>query len=97
MSRAGIDKTFGFEQRYEERTDDEGMRQKVETYYRKRFSNGAYAIVCAADGEDEMRDDNFHVLFVDEKKNIRREQDVVSPIGGKFFIDNALEMDKNSK
>ncbi|MBQ9364163.1 MAG: hypothetical protein IJT82_00165 [Schwartzia sp.] len=97
MSYDGIDKTFGFEQRYEKRTDDQGMRNKVETYYRKKFPNGAYAIACPADGEDEMRDDNFHVLFVDEAKGIRREQDVVSPIGGKFFIDNALEMDKNMK
>lgn len=86
-----LEDTFSFKLGFDKRKDEQGR-----LYYKKTYKFGEYALVKPLDGQ-EIADDAFHVEYHNEALNIFKEMDCTSPIGGEFFLSNALEMAKNQK
>jgi len=87
-----LDDTFCFKLGFDKKKDEKGR-----VYYKKTYGDGAYALVTALEGQDDIADDAFHVAYHNEPLNVLMENDCESPMGGEFFLSNALEMTKNMK
>lgn len=90
-----LDEVFGFKLRFRRRDDDKGLNPQRQVYYRRDYGAGVTAFVTPLDGEDAPRDEAFRLTFRDENKDVLMVKDCTSPMGGEFFLNNALEMTKN--
>lgn len=92
-----LDDIFAFKLRFKRREDDKGLHPVREVYYRRDYAPGVSAFVTPISGASAPTDEAFCLTFRDENKNVLMEKDCTSPMGGEFFLNNALEMTKNQK
>ena len=83
-----LDDVFVFKLRFRRREDDKGLNPVREVYYRRDYAPEVTAL---------PEDGAFRLTFRDENRNVLMEKDCTSPMGGEFFLNNALEMTKNQK
>ena len=92
-----LDDIFVFKLRFKRRDDDKGLHPVREVYYRRDYAPGVSAFVTPISGASSPTDEAFRLTFRDENKDVLMEKDCTSPMGGEFFLNNALEMTKNQK
>ena len=92
-----LDDVFVFKLRFRRREDDKGLTPVREVYYRRDYAPGVTAFVTPLPGAASPEDGAFRLTFRDENRDVLMEKDCTSPMGGEFFLNNALEMTKNQK
>ena len=75
-----LDDTFCFKLGFDKKKDEKGR-----VYYKKTYGAGAYALVTALEGQDDIADDAFHVAYHNEPLNVLMENDSFHSVSMKQY------------